>query len=133
MKNKLMNLLIKAILNTFPNLEGKEKSGLSAKKPWNCGLEKIIKKSQKRVDINLIRLYNINNKSNKEDFTMRMTLLYYAKDDGGSYIEYEKVEANSYEEAERIGREKFGDDFIEVEEKAKKELEEMRKRSKYHK
>ena len=64
---------------------------------------------------------------------MRMTLLYYAKDDAGSYIEYEKVEANSYEEAERIGREKFGDDFIEVEEKAKKELEEMRKRSKYHK
>lgn len=63
---------------------------------------------------------------------MKMTLLYYAKDDTGFYVEYEKVEANSYEEAERIGRKMFGENFIEVEEKTKKELEEMRKLNKYY-
>lgn len=63
---------------------------------------------------------------------MRVTLLYYAKDDAGSYIEYEKVEANSYEEAERIGREKFGDDFIEVEEKAQEERRKKLETSKYY-
>lgn len=52
---------------------------------------------------------------------MRMTLLYYAKDDAGAYVEYEVIEAENYEEAERIGRKMFGENFIEVEEKAQEE------------
>lgn len=63
---------------------------------------------------------------------MKLTLLYFSKDDAGAYVEREKIEANSYEEAERIGREKFGDDFIEVEEKAQEERRKQLKKSRYY-
>ena len=61
-----------------------------------------------------------------------MTLLYYAKDDAGSYIEYEVIEAENYEEAERIGRKMFGENFIEVEEKTQEERRKKLETSKYY-
>lgn len=49
---------------------------------------------------------------------MRVTLLYYDKDDAGTYIESQPVDVETYEDAESIGRRKYGGNFIEVEEKA---------------
>ena len=63
---------------------------------------------------------------------MRMTLLYYAKDDAGAYVEYEVIEAENYEEAERIGRKMFGENFIEVEEKEQEERREQLEKGKYY-